>query len=46
VKASPAAVASDLAVLKEATAVIARLQALVQRNQEVLSQISKLRAVL
>jgi len=46
VKAPPAAVASDLAVLKEAMAVISKLQALVQRNQEILTQISKLRAVL
>lgn len=46
VKGSPADVASDLATLKEATTVIARLQALVQRNQEILFQISKLRAIL
>jgi hypothetical protein len=45
-KASPAYIGSDLALLKEATAVIVRLQALVHRNQEVLMQISKLRAVL
>jgi hypothetical protein len=45
-KASPADVAADLAVLKEASAVIVRLQALVSRNQEVLMQIAKLRAVL
>jgi hypothetical protein len=35
-----------LAILKEATAVIGRLQALVSRNQEVLMQIAKLIAVL
>jgi hypothetical protein len=45
-KASPADVASDLSVLKEATALIIRLQSLVSRNQEVLMQIAKLRAVL
>jgi hypothetical protein len=45
-KASPADVASDLAVLKEATAVIAKLQALIHRNQEILFQISKLRAII
>lgn len=45
-KASPADVASDLAVLKEATAVIAKLQALIHRNQEILVQISKLRAII
>jgi hypothetical protein len=45
-RASPADVGSDLAVLKEATAIIVRLQALVHRNQEILTRISKLRAVL
>jgi hypothetical protein len=45
-RTSPADVASDLAVLKEATAVITRLQALVHRNQEILTHISKLKAVL
>jgi hypothetical protein len=39
-------VASDLAVLKEATAVIVRLQALVHRDQDILTQIQKLRSVL
>jgi hypothetical protein len=45
-KTSPADVASDLAVLKEATAAIARLHVLIHRNQEILFQVSKLRAIL
>jgi hypothetical protein len=46
VKGSPADLASDLAVLREATLVIAKLEKLVHRNQDILTQIKKLRSIL
>lgn len=45
-KSSPADIGSDLAILKEASAVIVKLGILVQRNQGIFTQIAKLRSVL
>ena len=45
-KVTPAAVESDLAVLEEAKAVILKLTKLVQRNQEALAQLARLKSVL
>jgi hypothetical protein len=46
VKASSAVIEGDLAVLREASVVIAKLEKLVSKNQEVLGQIARLKSVL
>jgi hypothetical protein len=46
VQASPADLRGDLAVLKEALMITSKLEKLVLKNQEILSQIARLKSVL